>query len=169
MGKILLFGIVLGLGWTVYKVYHVFRPTPVAEAVHGPAGDPSKDVRRPEVNPAERFPDSEGSGDMNPLDPLPVLASCREWIYLEKWGFVRRGEQLPDDRVLVSWSGEDALVKGQRGVQRVRFRRGAEVEPYVPEGAPVEVVSPLASSGLSQVGEHPAGSGQAPSAVRPWR
>lgn len=71
-------------------------------------------------------------------DPLPVLASNCQWLQIEAWAIVRKGDPLPDGAILESWDKWHATVVTEAGIrEKRRFRTVGEALAKLVPVAPV--------------------------------
>jgi hypothetical protein len=138
MGKIFLLLIGVGFVWGGWRLYGVISEVtqPVAPTARIQSAESARESVRKEPEPVqiEAAPGAE---------PLPVVASTAEWIQVEGWGMVMRGQTLPDGVILRAWSAEEALVSDSAGRhQRVRFRRFGEALRDLARSAGVAMASP---------------------------
>lgn len=141
MGRVFLVAIVVGLVWGGYQIYRnisgLTDPEALASRYHGddsvapPAaaksseGDSGEAVK---VVPARSWSQEKPEK----AEPLAVLASTAEFVYIEAWGPAVPGDELPDGSILRCWSDGEALVTSQTGqLERRRFRRFSEAMALV--------------------------------------
>lgn len=129
MGRIFLVLIVVGALYGGYSIYSsVSRMTTPPEPKTAERARPAASVEPEGQDSGQsiKVPPVASSSQKN--EPLPVLASNHEWIFVEAWGMVESGEELPDGSTLESWTGKEAVVVQATGErEKRRFRRPMEV------------------------------------------
>jgi hypothetical protein len=119
MGKIVLLGIVISAIWAGFLLHSSWKRQ-FGSKEASPATETKDKAPVPRVRPRE--PERPSAA----VESLAVLASSDEWVFIEAWGLVRPGEELPGGQTLLSWSAVSALVKLDGKVHQIRFRRVGE-------------------------------------------
>lgn len=147
MGKVVLIFIAAGMFYGVATIWSkwsertsVAAPAPAVADREKPEGQDSGSVEK--TLPARSW--AQVSEPEVESEPVAAVASSEEWLLIEGWGFVRKGEELEDGAILEEWNHRRVVVRTDQGKETRRIRRPLE--------AVADLVTAVAASASAMAG-----------------
>lgn len=127
MGKIFLIAIAAGIVWTGSVIWSWFQvePRETPEVITPAPEVTGSRIARPIQEDAQGNEGSSSVATDESRDewlPWPVLARSEEWVFIEGWGKVQKGGELPCGGTLEGWSDRNLIVRTDQGKQPQRIR-----------------------------------------------
>jgi hypothetical protein len=130
MGKIVLILIAVGMAYGVATIWSKWSErTASMERGKPPVAVTEKAEGQDSGQPIKTAPVASSAQVSEPepeIEPLAVGAATRDYLLIEGWGFVRKGDELEDGSIVEEWNHRRVVVRTERGKETRRIRRPLE-------------------------------------------